>query len=301
VVRHVWAADDERLLKVKESRVALPAPLAGTPAVVGSQLIMPLANERLGRLSLPVPDKAVVQTGPNWKSTRADPEARGHVVAVGGGRFVTTDGIRELRGWEWPAGEKWQMVPARRDNKPTIELSDRIVSAPLLLPGDAGQLIVADSAGVLHLLEVQANGGLVEKRKWSLGGPVVAGPFVEMVGKDVRVGCVGNGKLVWIDPTKDGVKWTYQTKDEAKVVGVPRLAAGMVVVADQDGRYVGLDPETGKPVGPGHQLKGTIAPASGVATFHDDRLMAPLSDGTLLLLGVKRLKGEAKQGEVDKR
>ena len=186
------------------------------------------------------------------------------------------------------------VVPATRGNGPTIALSDRIVSM-VLLPGATPRLVVADKAGVLHLLESQENGALEEKRTWSMDGPVVSGPFVEMVGKALRVGCVGRGKLVWIDPDKDGVKWTHKTDADAKVVGRPRLAAGLVVVAtvtDKEGRYVGLNPETGKPAGAGHKLTGTIAPASGASVFHDDRLLAPLSDGTLLMLAVKRLKGK---------
>src|SRR5262249_29633800 len=155
------------------------------------------------------------------------------------------------------------VVPKSRGNGPTIELSDRIVSM-VLLPGKTSRLVVADSEGVLHLLESQENGSLEEKRTWSMDGPVVSGPFVEMGGKAVRVGCVGRGKLVWIDPDKEDVKWTHKTDEEAKIVGRPRLVAGMVVVAtvtDREVRYVGLDPNTGKPVGTGHKLEGTIAPA----------------------------------------
>jgi outer membrane protein assembly factor BamB len=167
-------------------------------------------------------------------------------------------------------------------------LSDRIVSAPVSLPDNKG-VVVADIAGTLTLLEPTANGGLSEKRKWPNLGTITAGPFVEKMGDSVRIVCVCGSKLVWIDPDSDKEKWTFQTEKEVDIVGRPRIASGLVIVADHSGRYLGIDPETGKS-GRAYRLTGSIAPASGAVGFHDDRLMAPLSDGTLLLVGLKRLK-----------
>ena len=47
----------------------------------------------------------------------------------------------------------------------------------------------------------------------------------------------------------------------------------------------------------GYQIKGSIAPVCGPVAFHDDRLLAPLSDGTLLLPAVKRLHEKAPPGQ----
>jgi hypothetical protein len=73
------------------------------------------------------------------------------------------------------------------------------------------------------------------------------------------------------------------------VVGQPHLAGGVLVVAHQLGRYVGLNAGTGKKVGPGYRLKGSVAPAAAPVPFGPRRLLAPLSDGTALLLGLKRV------------
>jgi hypothetical protein len=63
-------------------------------------------------------------------------------------------------------------------------------------------------------------------------------------------------------------------------------------VADADGRFVALDAATGKPVGKGYTLKGTVAPAATPAAFGKEKLFAPLTDGTVLLLGVEQLEGK---------
>ena len=51
------------------------------------------------------------------------------------------------------------------------------------------------------------------------------------------------------------------------------------------------DPKTGKTLR-SYQLEGSIAPAASPVAFRDGRLLAPLSDGTLLLLAEERLKGK---------
>jgi hypothetical protein len=75
-------------------------------------------------------------------------------------------------------------------------------------------------------------------------------------------------------------------------VGRPRLVGGMVVVADDSGLVVGLDPEKGTVVGKPLQLPGSTAPAASPVGFGDDRLFTPLSDGTVLLPPLKRLRAK---------
>jgi hypothetical protein len=205
-----------------------------------------------------------------------------------------------VRVWEWPAGKRWKLLPEPEDDKkdrdpdaPTLELPDRIVSAPVRLPGkatDPVRICLADAGGRLTLAELQSNGGLLVKRVWTLGGTITQGPFVQLVGGAVRVGCVlDRNRLTWIEPDQEKALWSYETPEGEALVGRPQLAAGMVVLTDQAGRYVGLDPATGK-AGPVYQLRGSVAPVCCPVAFHSDRLLAPLSDGTLLLLGVKKLR-----------
>jgi hypothetical protein len=63
----------------------------------------------------------------------------------------------------------------------------------------------------------------------------------------------------------------------------------MLVVADHSGRIVGLERSTGRPVGPGHLLRGSVVPAAGPVAFGPQRLFVPLSDGTAVLLTMDKL------------
>jgi hypothetical protein len=297
VVRHVRPAAKGRELELTEGKVRLPAPLAGTPAVVGPWLVCPLADGTFARVSLPVPEAGAEAEGggADWRAARVGSEARGHVVALDKDRFLTTDGFTGLACWRWPADKKklWEALPVGRDSEtPTCELGAPLVGAPLRLPDRPGKpvrLCVADAGGALTLLEVRADGSLERRPAWNLGGRVTAGPFLRsLAGGAVRVGCVVDEKrLVWVDPEREDVAWAFAS--DSALVGQPQLAGDLLVVADQSGRYRGLNPATGKPVGPGYQLRGSIAPAASPVAFGPGRLLAPLSDGTALLLPLGRV------------
>jgi hypothetical protein len=110
-------------------------------------------------------------------------------------------------------------------------------------------------------------------------------------GGAARVGCVVAGsRLCWIDPERAGLAWTFRTPSGSAIVGRPQVVEGLLVVADQSGRYLALDPAKGTPVGPGYQLRGSLAPAASPVAFGARRLLAPLSDGTALLLGLDRVQ-----------
>ncbi len=300
VVRHVGTAEG-RKFEVNEATATLSSPLHGTPALVGGHLVLPLGNGVLARLAVPVQARAAAQTGADWRAARAAPDSAGHVTALGGDRFLTTDGGRGLWCWQWPAGGTCNALHAEgaEVDEPALQLKDRVVTAPLLLPGKPDEPVrvcAADSGGVLSLVEVGDNGALAVKRTWDVGGVVTEGPFVARVGGAARVGCVVQprdgatpSRLVWVDPGRDGVLWAYDTGGEA-VVGRPHIAGGLVVVADQSGRYVGVDAATGKPAGKGYRLSGSVAPAASPTAFAPGRLLAPLSDGTMLLLAVEKLR-----------
>jgi hypothetical protein len=295
VVRHVTPREGERRLKASERAAPLSAPLAGTPALVGSWLLLPLANGDFARLPLPLPEKAVPELGDNWRSRKAGPEARCYLVALGNDRFLSTDGGRGLTVWQWPANGLRSLPPDA--DRPTLELPDRIVAAPLVLPQNGGagplQVCVADLAGNVSLLNVLGNGQLeVKKRAWNLAGTITAGPYLASTDANgVRVACVVDGRrLVWLDPAKADPVWKYETGGQA-IVGQPRLVGGVLVVADQGGRFVALDPTTGEQRGPGYTLRGSVAPAASPVAFGPDRAFAPLSDGTALLLPVPRITG----------
>ena len=86
--------------------------------------------------------------------------------------------------------------------------------------------------------------------------------------------------------------WKHPAKAAAHLVGRPRLVGGGLVVADESGRIVGLDPKTGEPAGKDYQLQGSAAPAASPVGFGADRLFVPLTDGTVLLPKVERIRAK---------
>ena len=128
---------------------------------------------------------------------------------------------------------------------------------------NTADVCIADAAGQVFLLSVQADNLLKVKRQWDLHGKkITAGPFVRMVGDKLRLACVvDQHRLIWLDPDAAEPLWTYTTADKA-ILGEPRLTAGLLIVADEAGKFVGLDPTTGQTGGKGYALHGSIAPAA---------------------------------------
>lgn len=278
-----------RELDMAESKARLLAALAGRPALVGSTILLPLIDGSLARVKLPMAKVANVEGGPPWRTDRVSPETRCPIVALSDDRFVTTDGSRQLAVWEWGAGMNiWAALPAGREEA-TLELPDRILDV-VLVPGPVQHLAVTDTAGTVTLLEVKANGALEVKKTWKLRLPL-SNPFVRETAQGVRIGVVvDRSTLAWLDPAKgDDPAWTYKTPGDDGLVGQPQVVGNMLVVADQSGLIVGLDAATGKTVGDGYQLRGSLAPATSPILFQPNRLLAPLSDGTLMLLDPLKL------------
>jgi hypothetical protein len=294
LIRHIsWAGEGDRLRQT-ERTIKIPSPLQGTPAVVDGMLVLPLAGGHLVRLPLPLPaDATTLDSGPDWRSRVAPPGVQGHVLALGGDLFLTTDGGRGLTSWRWPRGETFLPLGTTRERPTTLDLSDRVAAAPVLLPVQAGtapRVCVIDSAGVLTLLSVRDGGLLEVKRTWDLHGTVTAGPFVRTLPNGaVRVGCVMDGvRLMWLDPNQNKPAQEYRTQG-GSVVGQPQLIDGLLVVADQSGRIVALDPVECKPMDAGYQLAGSVVPAASPVSFGVRRLFVSLSDGTALLLELDKL------------
>ncbi|MCI0462639.1 MAG: PQQ-binding-like beta-propeller repeat protein [Gemmataceae bacterium] len=248
----------------------LPAALAGVPALIGDGVILPLANGVLARQPLA---GGGVLTGPYWRAPHADEQAAGYVVPIGADDFLVTDGSRGLAR-RYLEGKEWM----RRAGK---ELKYRIVSAPAVLPSPDGkgepQVCVADTADTVTLL----NGvTLEEEGRWKLSGRITAGPLVRGGG----IVCILEGRrLVWLAPLQDDPPW-QPVEFHSDVVGEPQWVDGVLVVAEQRGRFHALDPATGQPAGPGYAVRASAAPAAAPVPFGPDRLFAPLTDGTVLLL-----------------
>jgi hypothetical protein len=298
VVRHLEASATRRQVRlVREREIPLPkgVSLAGTPAVVGESLVLPLDNGTLARLPLPLPDNPALVEGPNWRSDRAGPDAVCHVAALGGDRFLTTDGVRGVTCWQWRANADSATSLPEGKGTPTLELAERLTAAPLVLPGAGGKparVCLADAAGGVTLLEVAGGGRLQRIRSWNVKGKVTAGPYVVPTAGGVRVVCVvDHYRVAWLDPDKEAAPKEYATEDKTPVVGRPQPAEGVLVLADQAGRYVAVDPETAERRGDGYTLRASVAPAAGPVPFGPGRVCAPLSDGTVMLLTLEQIRG----------
>lgn len=273
--------------KPEEPKVELRSPLAGTPAIVGQSLLVPLADGAVRRFPLPL-TRGAGEGGPDWRAGRADEEARGHIVALNAEEFLTTDGGRGLTHWHWPlkGDATFQTVPGNGP-VPTVQLPAPIVSAPVVLPSGTAnadwQVCVADEEGNLALLR---GPDLKATHTWPLHGKITAGPFR----RGPYLGCVvDRHRLVWIDPSKADILWEYPSQGQG-IVGEPQLVGDLVVVADLSGRFVGLDPTNGKARGPGYALKANVAPAATPVRYGADAAFVPLSDGTVFVLALRHLR-----------
>jgi hypothetical protein len=266
-VRHVPLSGPDR-----QSEHELPAPLAGTPALGDRCVLLPLANGVAVRLDF----DGNVLAGPNWRAAGVDEQSPGHIVALGGDDFLVTDGSRGLVRITWQG----KLHPQRA----AAELSHRIIAAPAVLPSGANigrRICVADASDTLTLLDGER---LKELRHWNLGGKITAGPFVR---GDGIVCILDQKRIVWIGPEQAEPRWEYSLV--SAIVGAPPLVEGMLIVADVSGRFLAFDPQKG-PLGPGYMLRANVAPETAPVPFGPGRLLVPLSDGTLLLLPLQKLR-----------
>jgi outer membrane protein assembly factor BamB len=254
--------------------VNLPAHLQGTPALGDGFLLLPLADGILAQVSLK--DGSVLKDL-DWRVAGAEEQARGHLVLLGQAECVMTDGSRGLVRIVSADAKSWV-------RRALHELAHRITAAPVILPAEGNakpRLCVADASDTLTLLDADR---LSVLGSWTLPAKITAGPFV----RGGRIGCiVARNELVWIDPDKKEFAWQYRFAD---IVGEPNLIDGVLVVADVAGRFVALDPQSGRPVGAVLTLHANVAATSAPVPFGPGRAFVPLTDGTVVILPLEKLR-----------
>jgi hypothetical protein len=252
----------------KEIHYTLDAGPGGTPALVGDSVVLPLDNGRLCRL---LPTGKVV-AGSVWRSKDADARAKGHVVAVGQAQFASTDGNNGITLWRLN-GDEWTTVVGTK-------VVGRIIAPPVKVrlaeKGDEWGLCVADSVPSVTLLDV---GGLRKLQQWGMSDKITTGPFVR--GRGIGL-VLGGRRLVWLDPGQSKPHFAYTFG--ADLVGQPEMVDGVLIVADREGRFQGVDPWAKTFVGAGYWMQANVAAAAAPLPFGKDRLLVPLTDGTALLL-----------------
>jgi outer membrane protein assembly factor BamB len=257
-------------------QVPLAAAVAGPPALGKDALIVPLENGLFVHVSL---SDHKATPGPNWPGADVEELSPRYVTQVGAADFLATDGYSGWKVYQWPQAN--QVSPlAGSEHK----LSQRIAAAPAALgvkEAPPYQVAVADAGGRLQLLQ-----GPPWKtvRTWSLGGKITGGPWLR--GKHLAC-VVDRRRVVWIDPERAEPVWEFSAA--ADLVGAPQLVGDLVVIADVAGQFLGLDATTGRLRG-SYVLRAQVTAAVAPVPIGADRLFAPLTDGTVLLIPLKHLQ-----------
>jgi outer membrane protein assembly factor BamB len=255
--------------------VALPARLQGTPALGDKFLLAPLADGILAHINL---EDGSLTKDLDWRAAGAEELARGHLLLLSSTECILTDASRGVVRIVSSDSKSWTRRASR-------ELPYRVSAAPVLVPGKGtARICVADASGTLTLLDADQ---LTVLRTWSMPGKITAGPFV----RDGKIGCVvGRTQLVWLDPEQKEPAWQYTFAD---IAGEPNLIEGVLVVADVAGRFVALDPASGRPVGAVLTLHANVAATAAPLPFGPGQAFVPLTDGTVIVLPMEKLrKGE---------
>jgi outer membrane protein assembly factor BamB len=271
--------------------------LAGKPAINKSGILVPLSDGSIHRFNL---DGTAAGEGPSWKVHPDDPETHTYIVWLNSEEFITTHGGRNINRWWWKAGKnEFFLVPAKENQaEPTIRMPANIVTEPLAIPaekeGDGVRVLIACEDKTLYLVEGRAadavkvgDDGLKVAKKANMSGKLTGGPFVLEDGRILVI--ADRNRLLCLNPVESNPLWEYKSEGEA-IVGQPRMVEDVLLIADQAGRFVGLDPKTGKPRGKGYTLKANIGPACSPVAFGKNQAFAPLTDGTILLLDLEQLR-----------
>ena len=260
---------------LKTHDVALPARLQGTPALGDKFLLLPLAEGILAQVDLQ--NGSLSKLVVDWRAAGAEEQSRGHLVLLSPTECILTDGSRGLARIVSAEGKSWVKRPGK-------ELPHRITAAPVVLPAEGNarpRLCVADASDTLTLLDAD---GLNVLQSWRMPGKITAGPF-ERAGK---IGCVvGRSQLVWLDPAQKEIAWQYAFRE---IVGEPNLIDGVLVVADVAGRFVALDPASGRPLGAVLTLQANVAATAAPLPFGPGQAFVPLTDGTVVIVPLDKLR-----------
>jgi hypothetical protein len=275
ILRQIGAHGQDRA-----TTITVPAPLAGTPALTASAIVLPLADGSLVRA--PLTGESRRDVGPNWRALGARPDSRSHVLSWGGDELLVYDGHRRLMRLRWAGGTQYVL-----DTAQAVELPGPIVGVPARLHdnSDASAALVADATGGVNLIRgpatrIERTWRPVESGEQITGGPWVVGDLAFIV--------VANKKLVALDPTRATSLWTYQSPGDG-ISFAPALVDNRLIVADQAGSFFALDPATGRALGPGFRHSAEVAPAAAPVGFGLGRFFAPLTDGSALVLSVAEL------------
>jgi outer membrane protein assembly factor BamB len=276
---------------VQEDETVAPAGLAGQPAVVGDDLLIPTADGFVNRF---VPGDGRVRpgtlvAGPSWLGERKPGSASCSITPLSNASFATSDGGKKLNRWDWPAGGKWS--PSGSWDLRDMGAGPGVV-VPSADPGGTPRLIIADASGSVWLFAADKGG--LPLRRWHAGAHALppgkpSSGFAAQAsspGRTTAVYAVDGKSAAAVDPEKEDAIWSARTGEDATstLVGAPQPAgANRWVITDLAGRVLVLDGTTGaelarQTVG----LPGAVpaAPSAVIA----NTVLTPLSDGSAVVI-----------------
>jgi len=274
-----------------EGNITAPGGLAGSPAVVGGTLVLPMSDGFIYRYNpgeLSNPDS--LSAGPPWGGHRAHSEAICHITPLSATMFLTSDGGRKLTKWDWPGGDKWNQ------SGPIWELREPPAGAGLVLPptasGNPTRFLVAGITGSVWMFHVDRAGQPL--RRWQTGVGVPAGlptsPLILRTGSSSRsnvVYTVDNKFLVCLDPDQDLPLWAARIGDDSStfIVGSPQSASqGRWLATGLTGSVTVIEAATGRVESTLEiRLPGAI-PAVAAVPLGERAIVATLSDGAAVVI-----------------
>jgi hypothetical protein len=274
-----------------EEETVAPAALAGQPAVVGDDLLVPTADGFVNRY---LPGDGRVRSGalvpgPAWQAERK-PGAACAITPLSGSSFATSDGGKRLSRWDWPAGGKWN--PAGAYELRAAAAGPGVV-VPSAGPGGPPRLVVADASGSVWLFAADRAGPPL--LRWRSGGTNVLPAGRPSSGFVAQAAAPGRASAVYtidgtfaaaIDPDGENPLWVTRTGADAAgaLVGPPQPAGdNRWAVTDLAGRVLILDGATGAELARlSVGLPGAVPAAAAAATA--TAALTLLSDGSAVMI-----------------
>jgi hypothetical protein len=263
--------------RVDEQIVPAPALPIGTPILMGNKLVIPLTNGYLYRLS--IPEGRILEEGPSWRSERATGTC--YLAPLNENELIVSDGGKSLVRWRWEAQSKLF------ESRGRITLSDAVAATPVVLPGELSRFALGDAKGNLTLWDGKQFAP-PPVRRWTADEKAHYPPgaireglrLIPQEGSTPRIGMIKNNQLVAIG--LDGDPWLGPIASRG-LEGSWIQKGNLIWLADRSGHVQVLDALTGRPSGEDYQLPSSFSLSSTPTPLSKNRLLLPLSDGTIAI------------------
>jgi hypothetical protein len=262
----------------------LAGTLSGKPTLFGHYLLLPLSTGTVFRMNLKELQK--LEEGPSWRNDRLTPDATCKLAALSDEEFLATDGNKTLLRFKWVGDNPFES----KAKIPWVEKFDSAIATAR--QGERTYFSFADAKGAVTLWDAAFPVKPLRVWRGQQAGPIPAGAIslgpTLYAGDQLRVGFVVDSRsLVWLDPERDAPLWISPKPADVisdGFISPPAKTGDQLLVADRAGWFQFLDTKTGQFVGKPVSISGNVAPSASPVKFDANTALAPVSDGTLLLI-----------------